>query len=650
VPVHRAPRYLPVRGVHPAAGRGRPGRHPRRDRARGDLFEGNEVTDASGIGILFGSDDDADPSAFLANLAQKRPARQSSTQGKSTAALAVDGVTTAGGGAQTRLEDDPSWQVDLGATKPLWQVDISARGGSEPALTDYWVFVSDSPFKDGLTPQQQAARPGVWSSHQGGGTDRAASVRADTSGRYVMVQAAGRRQLSLAEVAVQSGAEIAVGNTIRNNYVHGNGVEFTGAPGIFGGYSRQTTISHNEVGNQSYSGISFGWGGWHTDAVTPTANANVMADNTISDNLIYRVMGQRTDGGPIYTNGSLGTSLDHGLTTSGNVTFGTDKTSFAFYSDEGSSYTTLDGNVQYADSGNFNGGCSTVGHFLIENNYTSGARDQYICNRVGNDFRDGGGNVKISGNPAPGEIPTAVLTGAGLQGPYQQLLTRNAPELVVASPITGHKVLLSGSGFSPSSTINVDGKAVGAATYLGPNHLVATLPSSVVEAKVSVTTAAGTSEQIYTFDPALDVALGKPATQSTTAFDAPAGQAVDGNDNGSYGANSLAHTDLEASPWWQVDLGSDQALRSINVYNRTDCCADRDTDFWVFTSSQPFDHSLTPAEQAAQPGVWSSHQSGQMGRPTSLPLPAGATGRYVMVQLTGTNYLALAEVQVFSQQ
>jgi hypothetical protein len=29
-------------------------------------------------------------------------------------------------------------------------------------------------------------------------------------------------------------------------------------------------------------------------------------------------------------------------------------------------------------------------------------------------------------------------------------------------------------------------------------------------------------------------------------------------------------------------------------------------------------------------------------------MPANVTGRYVMVQLSGTNYLALAEVQVFA--
>jgi hypothetical protein len=120
---------------------------------------------------------------------------------------------------------------------------------------------------------------------------------------------------------------------------------------------------------------------------------------------------------------------------------------------------------------------------------------------------------------------------------------------------------------------------------------------------------------------------------------------VDGNTNGSYGAGSLSHTGYDQYAWWQVDLGSSQSLSGINLWNRSDCCGDRASDYWVFVSNTPFDHSLTPAQQAAQPGVWSNHQPGTMGRPTRVPAPT--TGRYVMVQLAGTNYLALAEVQVF---
>lgn len=43
--------------------------------------------------------------------------------------------------------------------------------------------------------------------------------------------------------------------------------------------------------------------------------------------------------------------------------------------------------------------------------------------------------------------------------------------------------------------------------------------------------------------------------------------------------------------------------------------------------------------------MWSNRQSGTMGGPTRLPV--SSAGRYVMVQLAGTNYLAIAEVQVF---
>ncbi len=165
-----------------------------------------------------------------------------------------------------------------------------------------------------------------------------------------------------------------------------------------------------------------------------------------------------------------------------------------------------------------------------------------------------------------------------------------------------------------------------------------------------MTTAAGTSDitdASYTYGLSDDIAQGKPATQSSTAFDSPASNAVDGNTSGSFGAGSLSHTDLDTNAWWQVDLGSPQQIAGVNLWNRTDCCTDRDTDYWVFVSDTPFDHSLTPDQQAAQAGVWSSHQTGTIGRPTQLPV--GTEGRYVMVQLAGTNYLALAEVQVFPQ-
>ncbi|MFJ2030156.1 hypothetical protein [Streptosporangium sp. NPDC087985] len=45
------------------------------------------------------------------------------------------------------------------------------------------------------------------------------------------------------------------------------------------------------------------------------------------------------------------------------------------------------------------------------------------------------------------------------------------------------------------------------------------------------------------------------------------------------------------------------------------------------------------------PGVWSTLQVAPTGRPTTVPVDA--TGRYVRIQLAGTNYLTINEVQVF---
>lgn len=580
--------------------------------ASGDLFSGNEIDDVSSNGIEFGTTDDSQPTALATDLARGRPVTHTPSQ----------------------------WLVDLGSVRPLWQTEISGSG-----LSDFWAFVSATPFDTRLTPEQQQAQPGVWSTHQFSGADDV-TVPTDTAGRYVMIQRTGG--LSVSKVAVDSGAEIAVGNTISDNYVHDVGVEYTGAVGIWGGFARRTTITHNEVGDLPYSGISFGWAGWHTNATTPFTNPNIQADNLISDNVIYDVMGVRTDGGPIYTNGPQGQSLQHGLTLSGNVTFGNKMPSFTSYNDEGSAYILIDGNVQYADSGSFNGGCSTTGHIIVSGNYHTGQLNNYFCDNVGTDFVDGGGNKLVAPDPGVGVIPDSMLTAAGLQGPYVGMTTARAPEVAAVSPIIGHQVLVSGRGFTPASTVAIDGHPATQVGFVGPNQITATLPDTVTDGDVTVTNAAGTSpvdDASYTYDPSLDVAIGRSATQSSTAFGAPAGNAVDGNTDGSYGSGSLSHTGLDQNAWWQVDLGASQALSEINLWNRSDCCEDRDSDYWVFVSDTPFDHSLTPTQQATQPGVWSSHQAGTMGRPTRIPAPI--SGRYVMVQLSGTNYLALAEVQVF---
>ncbi|HYL36121.1 MAG TPA: SBBP repeat-containing protein, partial [Bryobacteraceae bacterium] len=145
-----------------------------------------------------------------------------------------------------------------------------------------------------------------------------------------------------------------------------------------------------------------------------------------------------------------------------------------------------------------------------------------------------------------------------------------------------------------------------------------------------------------------DLATVKSATQSSTFSSlSNASNAVDGNTDGSYADGSLSTTNLDANAWWQVDLGASASVSSIVVWNRTDCCGDRLSDYWVFVSDTPFGPTDTPATLQNRAGTWSSHQTVKPNPGTTVS--AGAQGRYVRVQLSGSNYLSLAEVQVFGQ-
>jgi hypothetical protein len=142
----------------------------------------------------------------------------------------------------------------------------------------------------------------------------------------------------------------------------------------------------------------------------------------------------------------------------------------------------------------------------------------------------------------------------------------------------------------------------------------------------------------------VNLAQGRTATQSSLWDVGAPERAVDGNTNGNYYEGSVQHTAYQQYAWWEVDLGGPQAIDAIQIWNRTDCCAERTTNFYVFVSEHPFTSTI-PSELVNAPGVWSHHVTGQAGRPTVVAV--GHEARYVRVQLAGTNNLHLAEVQVY---
>lgn len=129
-----------------------------------------------------------------------------------------------------------------------------------------------------------------------------------------------------------------------------------------------------------------------------------------------------------------------------------------------------------------------------------------------------------------------------------------------------------------------------------------------------------------------NAALAGTATQSTTTYGGTADRAIDGTTDGNFSNNSVTHTDNTAGAWWMVDLLSDYSISYVNIFNRSEF-ADRLGEFNVIL----LDRDQTP--------VWSSLQSGIPDASISIDA-GGRTARFVKVQLTGANYLSLAEVQV----
>ena len=73
------------------------------------------------------------------------------------------------------------------------------------------------------------------------------------------------------------------------------------------------------------------------------------------------------------------------------------------------------------------------------------------------------------------------------------------------------------------------------------------------------------------------------ATQISTDFNGPPKLAIDGNTNGDYFVGkSVTHTGKADGPWLEIDLGSEQAIDRILLYNRTDGGAgNRLKQFWA---------------------------------------------------------------------
>ncbi|MFC6356865.1 alpha-L-fucosidase [Luethyella okanaganae] len=143
------------------------------------------------------------------------------------------------------------------------------------------------------------------------------------------------------------------------------------------------------------------------------------------------------------------------------------------------------------------------------------------------------------------------------------------------------------------------------------------------------------------------VSFKKPAAQSSDYSPTfPASKAVDGITTGTYENLAATQDGTNAIAWWQVDLGTDRVLSSAKIWNRSDCCQSRLTNFTIIVSKEPFPAAPLTEAELASPTYSVTSIDEQMGRPSTIPL--AGTGRYVRIQQDAPNIpLNLSEVELY---
>jgi hypothetical protein len=139
----------------------------------------------------------------------------------------------------------------------------------------------------------------------------------------------------------------------------------------------------------------------------------------------------------------------------------------------------------------------------------------------------------------------------------------------------------------------------------------------------------------------VNVALGKPATQSSRPWWCPSGP--EGLVNGDFSQEYNTHTDVDEPAWWQVDLGQRLPLSAIVVHNRRELAREAARSLRVEVSEDGLAWTLVHA------GLTHFRARGQAS-PLQLPLAGLVWARFVRVSLDERQPLVLTQVEVFVER
>jgi predicted SAM-dependent methyltransferase len=148
-------------------------------------------------------------------------------------------------------------------------------------------------------------------------------------------------------------------------------------------------------------------------------------------------------------------------------------------------------------------------------------------------------------------------------------------------------------------------------------------------------------------DGLVNVALGKPATQSSVSEWSRGNATEDASRvvNGKFDEEFNNHTSLEANPWWAVDLGGDFDVRAIRIYNRRSplkAVSSRLNRFQILASLDANEWKVLHTKNDDK------LVRGSLYSPFEWSSLAETPARYVMVQSLGETCLHLSQVEVLA--
>jgi beta-galactosidase len=536
------------------------------------------------------------------NLALGRKVTQSSTVYNGNPSRAIDGNTDGawnnGSVTHTNNEANAWWEIDLGNIHKLSTIRIWNRTDAccKTKMANYYVFVSDVPFESkqlSITLNQ----PGVWKVNRTDYPNPATSFTVNRTGRYIRIQLAGTSTLSLAEVQIMGTLQLAPAAPSELKASSG-GVKNT-LTWMDNSNNETGFIIEKKLGDSNFEELRK----LDSNIRTFSDSANFVPGKTYS----YRVKGYNNEGTSAYSNEATVTipvdNVSENLAlkkpaTQSSISYGgiperaVDGNTNGLWQNASVIHTYPDANAWWEVD---LGGVYNISTIQIWN------RTNTCCNsRLSNYY------VLVSSDPFQSKSLAATLAQPGV---WQHFET--------AYP-------------NPSSTVDVNNYG----------RYIRIQLSGTAELNIAEVIVLGNN-----VNQPVNVALNKPATQSSTSYGGLAARAVDGNTSGLWEKGSVTHTSNNLNAWWEVDLQNSYQITSIELWNRTNaCCIARLSNYYLFISENPF-QSKDLNVTLNQPGVWNTFETTYPN--PSKTFPISSAGRFLRVQLAGTGELNIAEFMAF---